>query len=291
MTANRKVGKVNENTTLIDITMMGVHGVTAVYLIEGGKKCLIDGGTSTEARYIIKDLEKLGAFPPDMIIVTHSHWDHTQAIPRMRKKAAKMGKKIEVIASQKAIPLLKDQSWNGVFAEAAYKNIEDVTPVNEGDIINLDGIRLKVFDVPGHTMDHIALFDEKNKNIFVGDSLGYKVSDAFMVPAFMPPFCNKEAFLTSINKLKSITYDTLCLAHIGYIFDEEAKTILEEAITAWDNWWGVFEENRDKLDDVASMIKILKQSFLKNLDTEQFGDALLQGVTHWLSLGYKTYKK
>ena len=92
MSAIRQPGRVNENTTLIDIGMYGVAGATALYLIEGDRKCLIDGGTRTEARRIIKVLRQLDAFPPDIIMVTHSHYDHTQGIPIMRREAAKEGK-------------------------------------------------------------------------------------------------------------------------------------------------------------------------------------------------------
>jgi hypothetical protein len=44
MSAIRQPGRISENTTLIDIGMYGVAGAAAVYLIEGDKKCLIDGG-------------------------------------------------------------------------------------------------------------------------------------------------------------------------------------------------------------------------------------------------------
>jgi len=48
MCAIRLAGKINENTTLIDIGMEDVHGMTAVYLIRGSRTCLIDGGTSAD---------------------------------------------------------------------------------------------------------------------------------------------------------------------------------------------------------------------------------------------------
>ena len=94
-----------------------VTGTTAVYLIKGEKKCLIDGGTRNAASRIIKTLNNLNAFPPDIIILTHSHWDHTQAIPILRKKAAMEQKHIKVMASEAAIPLLEDQSFNKVYDE------------------------------------------------------------------------------------------------------------------------------------------------------------------------------
>ena len=250
MTAIRKQGKINEDTTLIDVMMMGIPGGIAMYLIESGKKCLIDGGVASEARHLIKTLEKLNAFPPDIIIITHSHFDHTQAIPAFRKKATKMQKKIDVMASKAAIPLLKDQSYNDVFNMGPYKNIEDVIPFKEGDTVDLEGITLKIFDVPGHCKDDIAILDEKNKNIFVGDAIGAKVADNIRSPPFMPPFFDKNAYYASMNKLKKIDYETLCLAHFGYIYDAEAKNILNEAILTFEKWWGLFEENINKLDDI-----------------------------------------
>ena len=63
MTAIRKTGKINDNTFLIDIGMMGVAGVTAVYLIEVQKKCLIDGGTKDGSSRIINFLKAQNAFP------------------------------------------------------------------------------------------------------------------------------------------------------------------------------------------------------------------------------------
>lgn len=75
MTAIRQPGKINENTTLIDVDWMRIPGMLGVYLIESeesGKNCLIDGGTATEARRLVRKLEDLGAFPPDMVIITHS---------------------------------------------------------------------------------------------------------------------------------------------------------------------------------------------------------------------------
>ena len=131
MVAIRKAGEISENTSLIDIGMMGVSGVTAMYLIEDEKKCLIDGGTRTEFKRIMNTPYEMNGFPPDIIIVTHSHWDHTQAIPAMRDSAAKQGKTIEVLASENAIPLLADQSYNDVFAPGPYANITDVTALKK----------------------------------------------------------------------------------------------------------------------------------------------------------------
>jgi len=292
MTAIRESGKVNEDTTLLDINMMGMPGVTAMYLIESGKKCIIDGGTGTESRKIIKQLKDLNFFPPDMVIVTHSHWDHTQAIPLMMKRAEKEGKKIEILASETAISNLKDQSFNDIFGMGPSKNIEgDITPLKEGDTIDLEGITLEIYETTGHTNDHIAIFDTKNKNIFVGDAIGDKTTDTSFIPPFMPPFWDTDAFLSTIEKLKKIDYNSISLAHFGYIYGDEAKTILDEAVSVFEKWWNLYEENTDNLDDMDYMTKkLIDLNLMTEDEVAETPEMLLHGVLTWLGMGFRTYK-
>jgi len=257
MTAIRQPGKVNEHTELIDLGMYGFRGITALYLIEGKKRCLIDGGTRTEAGRLIKTLRAMGAFPPDMVIVTHPHYDHAQAIPAMRLAAARQQKRIEVLASRDAIPLLADASFNTVFGPGPYEAITDVTPLDDGDTIDLGGITLRVYAVPGHCTGHIALLDEQTRNLFVGDSIGNKIGDHTAIPPFMPPTWDPDAFRTTIGTLKRLDYQSMCLAHYGYIFGNEAKTVLDEAVATCDTWWELFDRNAGRLDDsrfIASVV-------------------------------------
>ncbi len=317
MAAIRKQGKINKNTTLIDYGLFGTAASGAIYLIEGEKKCVIDGGTRNEASRIFKALKNLNAFPPDMIILTHSHHDHTQGVPFLRKKAAKEKKSIEIMASQTAIPFLEDQSYNKVFdPKEHYENIKDVTPLNEGDTVDLGGVTLKIFDVPGHMKDHIAILDEQNKNIFAGDSIGYKPGDHLFIPPFMPPYWDKDAFYNSVDKLREIDYDSLCLAHFGYIYGDEAKSILDEAVSAYEQWWQLFEKNIDKLDDTGYILEVIskeanlvfpefqllsfKLKVLSGLMTgwkkltrkkpQPVGELIMQQIIMGLAQGFKTYK-
>jgi glyoxylase-like metal-dependent hydrolase (beta-lactamase superfamily II) len=316
MSAIRQQGRINENTILIDIGLDGVAGAAAVYLIEGDKKCLIDGGTRSEAHALVRTLREMGAFPPDIIILTHSHHDHAQGIPVLQREAARLGKRIEVLASRQAVPLLEDQSWNKVFHEGYYEGIRDVNTVKEGDIVDLGKTTLKIYEIPGHCKDHIAVVDEKCKNIYVGDAIGDKIADQTFLPPFMPPFWDTDTFLSSIDKLKHIDYDTLCLAHFGYIQGDEARWILDEGLHVYEIWWQLFDKNAGKLGDIDYMvrtifaeinpgipdIKILspKLKFLfallngwRKLSRKEYlpvGVLLLRGIIKQLADGYKIYK-
>jgi glyoxylase-like metal-dependent hydrolase (beta-lactamase superfamily II) len=258
----------------------------------------------------------MNAFPPDMIIVTHSHWDHTQAIPTLRKEAAKLGKTIEVMASEAAIPLLADQSYNDVFESGPYENIRDVTALKEGDGVNLGKTTLRIHNVPGHHKDHIAILDESNKNIFVGDSIGYKVGDNTFLPPFMPPFWDTESFQATIEKYRQINFDSICMAHFGYIHGDEVKGILDEAVATCDTWWEVYDRNADRLDDIDHMVEVVFKEInpapiypeilslklkilaggmtgvmkLRRKEPVPLYKHLIKSIVAWLGKGYKTYQ-
>jgi len=311
---------VNGNTTLIDFGMLGVAGIGAVYLVEGKETLLIDCGTRSEAPRIVRALRQLNSFPPDNIVLTHSHWDHCQGIHYIREEAEKEGKPINVMASDTAIPLLEDQSWEKAFdPKGRYENIRDVNPIKEGEAIDLKGLTLKILSTPGHSKDHIAILDEKNRNLFVGDLLGLKLGDNAFVPPFMPPFWDTEAFYSSVKKLRRIPYESICLAHFGLIYGEEAKNLLNEAVATFEAGWKIYEsaEKLGKLDDsdyLAETIKkgmrvkipefvLLKPSLKFLLSLVNFGKRLVgkqpysvgeimlrNYVVEWLAMGYRTYK-
>jgi glyoxylase-like metal-dependent hydrolase (beta-lactamase superfamily II) len=254
MTAIRKPGKINGHTTFIDLGMYGFRGITALYLIEGQRRCLIDGGTKTEARRLIKALEALEAFPLDVVVVTHPHYDHAQGIPALRRAAAQQQKPIEVIAGRDAIPLLADATFNNVFGPGPWEAVEDVVPVDDGDSVDVGGVALRVHDVPGHCTGHIALLDEQARTLFAGDSIGNKLGDGTWIPPFMPPCWDPGAFLSTIERLRRVDYQTMCLAHYGAISGDEARTILDEAVETYETWWDLFDRNAGRLDDLDHMV-------------------------------------
>ncbi|MGD9395990.1 MAG: MBL fold metallo-hydrolase [Candidatus Thorarchaeota archaeon] len=313
--------ELDSSTSIIDIGYFDAAGTCSIYLIKGERTCIIDTGTAAEVPTLCKGLKAAKAYPPDIIALTHSHFDHCQGVPMLRELAANEGKEIEVMASEAGVGLLADQSFNRVFdKKGRYEDIPDVTPLKEGDVIDLGGETLKVINTPGHANDQISFLHQESGRLYVGDSLGLHLGENSYVPPFFPANWNLEAFQDTIEKLKQTDFKQLCFAHFGCISEEKSTEFLDFALEQTNLWWTIFEQADavGKVRDYDYMTKkILKDSGLTIPNIEllsaklRIGLKLLNGVRRirgkkslqaaqvlmhdyvipWLSRGYRIYKE
>jgi glyoxylase-like metal-dependent hydrolase (beta-lactamase superfamily II) len=191
---------------------------------------MINVGEAMKARKILKKLKEFGLYPIHKIVLTHSHWDHAQGLSKFT--ILMKDSDVEILASENAVENLKHpekmtKGFEGFEEEFPF---EGVTPLKEGDKIDLSGLELEIFNFFGHTMDSIAIFDKKNKNIVVGDSIIDKLDqDAFFVP-IMPPDFHEEKLLKTFNKLRDMRDDleSISLAHFGVWKGDHYEQILSE---------------------------------------------------------------
>ncbi len=142
---------------------------------------------------------------------------------------------IELLASEKAIENLKKPNiMNDVFENDLWDTqaqpVEDVTPLKEGDIIDLNGLKLEVLNFFGHSTDSIAIYDKSNLNIFVGDAIMNKRDNNPMTPPIMPPDFSEPLLLKTFQKLREMEdkLNSICLAHFGVMTENDFRKILEE---------------------------------------------------------------
>lgn len=271
-------GKFNDNSFLIDGYLYGNRRTLSIYLIENeGKRMLIDTFTKDMAVRIVEKLKQLEIYPIHKILLTHSHWDHIDGVNKLRNIMKDVD--IEVLASENAIGNLKEPaSINDIF-EVKIKPIDDVTPLKDGDLIDLNGLKLKVINFFGHTMDSIALFDEKNKNIFTGDAIIDKFSYNYVQPTFMPPDFNESELLTTFQKLREMknVLNSISLAHYGVWTDGDFEKILDEmeelhfnAKNSIIKWYNEKLSSRDiaikYFDKFIPNSKIMQYGLLDNLE-------------------------
>jgi len=231
-------GKFNNNTYLFDSFLYDAEYSTAYFILQGTKKrALIDTSGPIEAKRFAKKIKKLNLIP-DILILTHSHWDHAGGTTVFQKEFPN----IEVIAAKPAIESLQNNSkYNEGFSEIItdLDPVDNITPVKEGDIIDLGGMELLIYETPGHTNCSISILDQKNKILYLGDALG-NLWPEFIFPPIMPPEFSQEKLLSTFNKVIEIDYSAIAFAHYGLLTEEAAKIFPTRAKFGYIFWRDFF---------------------------------------------------
>ncbi|MHA1190982.1 MAG: MBL fold metallo-hydrolase [Promethearchaeota archaeon] len=297
-----QLGKFNETTWLIDAIYKNKDGVRviggmAAYLIktEDNSNCLINPSTQSGARSIYRKLKKIGAWPLQKIIITHSHWDHTQGISFFNEKVKQENlPQIEILASEKAIPYLLDQSYNKCFVleeiNSELLNIEDVVPLKEQISVN-SNYSLEIFETPGHMVDHISVYDKQTKTLFTGDSIGMHWFPKFYACNSNSIYWKEEDYLKSIKKIKSLDLDYLCIAHFGIFTGEDIINFIDKSVSIYYQWMEIFDQFSEKLEDLDFITDKLWDNIYKDFhDTPLLKETLINAIKNALKY-YEGIKK
>jgi glyoxylase-like metal-dependent hydrolase (beta-lactamase superfamily II) len=266
---------INDDVFLIDSGWEKVVGLAATYLVKGEKTCLIDGGTREGSKDMLMSLKALNVNFPDYIVLTHSHYDHTQGVHVIREAARKAGKEIEVFAHENGIERLADQSFNKIFDEkATYYNIPDVNPIKNGDEIDLGGNKLQIIEAPGHIPDHIVILEEKGRILFTGDAIGAQYIGSYPFPTFMPPLFNKHDYFNTLNMVKNTDFQGIALGHYGYYEKEAAKKLVSDTIATSEIWSKILDRTDYRLEDYNELFTdisketTITKEILRTMDLE-----------------------
>ena len=153
----------------------------ASFLLKGTKRrALIDSSGPENAPNMLNRLKKMNLIP-DILILTHSHWDHAGGTQVFQDGI----NDLKVFAGQSAIKALNNfKKYNEAFSPFSedLEAIESVEIVKEGDQIELGDLNLTIYETPGHTDCSISIFDQKNKNLIIGDSSGYLWTTKLIMP-------------------------------------------------------------------------------------------------------------
>lgn len=225
-------GKFNDNWFLLDAQMFGMKGNAAIYIIENnGNRMMIDTTTPSHMiRKILNKIKELGLYPIHKLLLTHGHWDHIDGVGKLKKLMKET--EFEVLASENAVFNLEHPEAMNKEYEVSIDPIENVLPLKEGDIIDLNGLELEILNFFGHSQDLIGILDKKNKNIFSGDAVINKYDQDTFLPVFLSHEFDESELYKTFEKLRKITIEaklnSICLSHFGVWTDEGFNQILNE---------------------------------------------------------------
>jgi glyoxylase-like metal-dependent hydrolase (beta-lactamase superfamily II) len=126
---------------------------------------IIDTGLDVQPLLKFLDRAKL---TPVAVILTHGHIDHIAGVEPLRKKFPSIPVYIHKLDAE----MLGDAATNlSIITGSPLTAGKADHLIDEGDIIEKAGVKLRVIHTPGHTPGGICFYSEKDGIIFVGDTL------------------------------------------------------------------------------------------------------------------------
>ncbi len=183
----KKIGQTFSYITPISLTDRPILGM----VVGNNKTLMIDAGNSeAHANYFIQKTLKQENATPDMVVLTHWHWDHIFGLPALPDTvsiaSAKTGKEMEKLLpfswSDEAIDERVREGTEIEFCAKAikeeYKNHRDIQVVlpdvtfDRRMEIDLGGVTCVVQHVGGnHAADSVIVYVKEEKILFLGDCI------------------------------------------------------------------------------------------------------------------------
>ncbi|MEA2498804.1 MAG: hypothetical protein QOH26_1209, partial [Actinomycetota bacterium] len=156
---------------------------TNTYIVGTGPKIVIDPAVDDE-EYLEAVLTAAGEV--DLILVTPRPRAHVGGVAELVRRT---GAPVRAFGTDAA---------GGV----------EVVPVYDGEVLEVEGARLRALHTPGHASDHLCLFLEGAASLFAGDNI---LGEGTSVIA--PPDGNMADFIASLDRLADLHIDRIYPGH------------------------------------------------------------------------------
>lgn len=214
-----------------------------MFLWDGPVPALFEGGATYAGQAYVDSIRSiLGDREPELIFVTHAHWDHCGAVFYLKRAFPSL----KVVASPLAGEILKKQSAinlitvlndeirkamkvhpdSGVdpdqIIDEPFQAFEVDIELADGQVFDLgDGATVQVFSTPGHTRDHTSYFLPKG-NILVGcETAGLLEWSGNISVEFAADY---DDYIDSLRRVSSLLIDTYCQGHGLVMTDRKEVT-------------------------------------------------------------------
>ena len=220
-----------------NITLLGSE-LFNLYLVKGETYAIVEGGVSGITYPFLEQLSQLNV-PPEAIshlIILHSHFDHMMVFPTLKErypwmKIVTSDMNRATFSSERVVAKIFDSDRKMTLALKERGMISDgpnLQPytlfpldiiVQEGSVLDLGkGMKMKFFEIPGHSPDCLAAFLEEEEILFCSDGAGFYTPPDFFRPNYWYRLDDSEK---SLDKMKAIDPEILCRGHYGAMIGKD----------------------------------------------------------------------
>ena len=213
------------------------------YLVKGDTYALLGGAMAhvipdvlTQLNHLEVDLERIRH-----LVILHSHYDHLGMAPYLARKwpwltvqISKVG--AQILKNQKALKVIQGYNNSMLQTTNSVNQIEPLNLTKEGFPVHRiikggmeldlgDRVKLQIIDVPGHSVCSLAAYFPKEYALFPSDSIG-SLTEERILPMGSS---NYDDFQLSIEKLRKVNAEIVCLEHFGALTPPEGIEFCERA--------------------------------------------------------------
>ncbi len=275
----------------------------AAYLIvEAGRAAFIDTGTNHAVPRLLAALDALGLARDavDWVIPTHVHLDHAggvgllmAALPRARALVHPRG--LRHMVDPKALWLSALTVYGEAEMQRSYGKLvpvpaERAEASHDEQVIHLAGRPLRLIDTPGHAKHHHAIWDERSRSWFTGDTFGlsYRVFDvdgrAWMLPTSTPVQFDPDALKATVARLLAAEPLAMQVTHYGRVGGNvaEVQRLAADMLAQVDEMVAQAEALRTAADRHDRLKQALLDGYLARLQAH--GHAAGDEAAAWLAM-------
>ena len=164
---------------------------TMSYILGRGRVAIVDPGPDDPA-HTAALLHAVRGETVTHIFVTHTHRDHSPAVPRIK---AATGATVYAEGPHRAARALHIGEHNPLDASADREFAPDVA-LKDGEVVAGDGWAVEAVATPGHTANHMAFAWKEAQALFAGDHVM-----AWATSIVAPPDGAMSDYMASLDKL------------------------------------------------------------------------------------------
>ena len=248
----------------LDLNFQNTQSAIASYLVSGsGGPVMIETGPGSTLDTLKARLDEHGLSVEDIkhVLVSHIHLDHAGAAGWWAQQGAQIY--VHHVGAPHLINPSKllssagriygdrmDSLWGEVLPAPA----EKVTAVSDGDVLELEGLKLKAIDTPGHAYHHHAY--QVEDVVFTGDAAGIHIpGPSFVDLPAPPPEFNLSLWLETIEKLRGLSVEAIYPTHFGRV----------------DNWQEQLDTLKDLMHEASEFVRVrLEKGLVRNAILEEY---------------------